>query len=93
MRIDLILVVTKQVGVVDVVITQHRKNAPNTHNCSSSPIDGIFLALEILQTIHSGYLAFGEGIPNNHWAVWIDIPASSSIGLGHTTQHGTIKSM
>ncbi len=62
-----------QMGVADAVTTQHGPHAPNTHNQGSMLINGIFLAPELIQNITLGYLAFGEGIPSNHWAVWIDI--------------------
>jgi len=53
---------------------QHGQQTPNTHNCDSTPIDRIFVLDDFIPAIHSGYLAFGEGIPSNHQAVWIDIP-------------------
>jgi len=62
-----------QMGVADAVTTQHGPHAPNTHNQGSMLINGIFLAPELIQNITLGYLAFGEGIPSNHQAVWIDI--------------------
>jgi len=55
-----------QMGFVEAITTQHGPNTPNTYNCRSKPIDGIFLKPELIQTITSGYLAFGEGIPSNH---------------------------
>jgi len=50
----------------DAVTTQHRNQAPTTHNQGSTPIDGIFLLVHLILTIHSGHLAFGEGLPSNH---------------------------
>jgi len=61
-------------GMAEAMITQHGDNGPNTHNCSSTPIDRIFLPTPLIPAIHSGYLAFGEGIPSDHRAMWIDIP-------------------
>jgi len=49
------------------------------HNCSSKPIDGIFVSHKLLPMIMGGYLAFGAGIPSDHRLLWIDIPAT---GLG-----------
>jgi len=47
------------------------------HNCSTNPIDGIFVPPLLLPHVMSGYFAFGEGIPSNHRALWIDIPLAA----------------
>jgi len=62
-----------QMGFTEAITTQHRPNTPNMHNHGSTPINGIFLAPDVTQNITSGYVAFGEGIPSNHQAVWINI--------------------
>jgi len=60
-------------GLQDAVTTQHGPSTPNTHNRGSTPIDGIFVPSNFIPAIYSGYLVFGEGIPSNHRAVWVDI--------------------
>jgi len=62
-----------QMGLKDMVTTQHDNSTPNTHNQGSTPIDSIFVPSNFIPAIHSGYLAFGEGIPSNLRAVWVDI--------------------
>jgi len=71
---DPVLAMATQTGLTDMVTTQHGDQAPNMHNQGSTPIDGIFVPTAFIPEIHSGYLAFGEGIPSDHRAVWIDIP-------------------
>jgi len=53
----------------------HHLHPPATHNRGSAPIDGIFILITLLEHCQTGYLAFKEAVPSNHWAVWIDIPA------------------
>jgi len=64
----------QQMGLIETIITQHGTHGPNTHNCGTNPINGIFIPSTLIQDVTSGYLAFGEGIPSNHRAVWIDLP-------------------
>jgi len=76
-REDPVLTTATNMGLQDAVTTQHGKDAPNTHNRGSAPIDGIFLPLQLIHTIRSGYLAFGKGIPSDHCLIWVDIPAAA----------------
>jgi len=71
---DPVLAMATQMGLKDAVTTQHGSSTPNTHNWGSTPLDGIFVLSDFIPAIHLGYLAFREGIPSNHRAVWIDIP-------------------
>jgi len=61
-------------GLVEAITGQHGLEGPNMHNCSTNPIDGIFV---LLPNVTSGYFAFGEGIPSNHRALWINIPLAA----------------
>jgi len=61
-------------GLVEGPTTHHR-HPPATHNRGSLPIDGIFLPNALLNHCELGYLDFGEAIPRDHRALWIDIPA------------------
>jgi len=61
-------------GLVEGPTTHHR-HPPATHNRGSLPIDGIFLPNALIDHCESGYLDFGEAIPSDHRAIWIDIPA------------------
>ncbi len=64
----------RQMGLVETTIAQHGIQGPNTHNQGTTPIDGIFIPTTLIQTVMLGYFTFGESIPSNHRAIWIDIP-------------------
>jgi len=64
-------------GLVEAVTSQHGQLGPNTHNRGTNPIDGIFIPPSLLTNVMSGYFAFGEGIPSNHRALWIDTPLAA----------------
>jgi len=66
-----------QVGLREITTTQHGNQGPNTYNRGTNPIDGIFIPTQLIQEVTSGYLAFGEGIPSNHQALWLDIPIAA----------------
>ena len=66
-----------QLGMTETTITQHGYQGPNTHNRGTNPIDGIFIPTNLIHTVQSGYFAFGEGIPSDHRAIWIDIPLAT----------------
>ncbi len=76
-REDPVLSTVTNMGMNDAVTTQHGHTTPNTHNRGSAPIDGIFLPVNLLPTIQSGYLAFGEGVPSDHRLIWVDIPVEA----------------
>jgi len=76
-RDDPVLSAATNMGMNDVVTTQHGHSTPNTHNRGSTPINGIFLPVHLLLTIQSGYLAFGEGIPSDHRLIWVDLPVEA----------------
>jgi len=62
-------------GLIEGLTTQHML-PPATHNRGSLPIDGIFLPSALLDYCESGYLEFGEAIPSDHRALWINIPTN-----------------
>jgi len=64
----------RSVGLIEVSMNLHVTQPPATHNQGSAPIDGIFIPLTLLEHCQAGYLAFGDGVPSNHWALWLDIP-------------------
>jgi len=66
-----------QMGLREIMTTQHGNQGPNTHNRGTNPIDGIFIPAQLIQEATLGYLAFGEGIPSDHWALWLDIPIAA----------------
>jgi len=47
--------------------------APPTFQQGSWPIDGIFTAPQWLVMAAGGYLSFGDTIPSDHWAIWLDL--------------------
>jgi len=67
----------QQMGLVEAVTSQHGLLGPNTHNHSTNPIDGIFIPPLLLTNVMSRYFSFGEGIPSDHRALWIDIPLAA----------------
>jgi len=64
----------RAVGLVDGP-TYHHSRPPATHNQGSLPIDGIFIPMTLVNQCNMGYLAFGEALPSDHHALWLDIPA------------------
>jgi len=64
-------------GLSKVCSTLHGPSLPATHNCRNLPIDGIFAPDALIPMCCAGYLDFGEGVPSNHCAIWIDIPAAA----------------
>jgi len=75
----------QHLGLSEVIITQHGTHRPNTHNHRQNPVDRIFLPNWLIQEVQSGYLAFREGIPSDHWAVWVDLPLAA-LGWFTTTE-------
>jgi len=73
-RSDEIASTFRQMGLVEVVTSQHGHLGPNTHIRGTNPIDGIFIPPQMVLNVMSGYFAFREGIPSDHRALWIDIP-------------------
>jgi len=45
------------------------------HQQGSKPIDGIFMSYYLISSYTGGYVAFGKGVPSDHQALWLDIPA------------------
>jgi len=44
------------------------------YNQGQFPIKGILLPSEWIPQVAGSYLAFDQGIPSNHRAVWVDLP-------------------
>jgi len=65
-----------QFGLSKVCSTLHGPTLPATYNCRNLPIDSIFAPDALIPMCHVGYLDSGEGVPSNHHAIWIDIPAA-----------------
>jgi len=76
-REELILSTFRQMGLTETMLAQHGNQGPNTHNQGKMPINGIFIPTNLIQTVQSGYLAFGEGIPSDHRAIWIEVPLAA----------------
>jgi len=74
MRSPTIQKLLRSVGMVDGPTSQHW-SPPATHNHRSTPIDSIFLPITLVDQCSMGYLKFGEAVPSNHRALWLDIPA------------------
>jgi len=76
-RTDTIRDPFRQMGLVEAVTEQHGPEGPNTHNRGTTPIDGIFIPPLLLPQVTTGYFTFGEGIPSDHRALWIDKPLAA----------------
>jgi len=70
------------VGLVDSP-TSHHRQPPATHNQGILPIDGIFVPMTLIDQCSMGYLEFGDALPSNHRALWLDILAQSVCPLHH----------
>jgi len=73
-------------GMSVVHPTLHGAQLPTTHNRGTLPIDGIFIPDALIPMRRAGYLAFGEGAPSDHRAVWMDIP----LALLHMSQDNSL---
>jgi len=60
-------------GLVEAITYLNQAPAPPTYQRGSRPIDGIFLAPQLLIAAAGGYLAFGDAIPSDHRAIWLDL--------------------
>mmetsp|Transcript_2278 Transcript_2278/g.3284 ORF Transcript_2278/g.3284 Transcript_2278/m.3284 type:complete len:152 (+) Transcript_2278:90-545(+) len=70
----------EHIRLKEAIINKYKGTPPATHNRGSHTIDGIFVSCG-LEIESGGYLGFGEGIPSDHCAAWVDIAYSN--GLGH----------
>jgi len=60
-------------GLVEAIMSLHSDKAPQTFQRGSYPIDGIFIAPQLLQKLAGGYLSFGDAIPSDHCTIWLDL--------------------
>jgi len=62
-----------QLGLVEAITYLHPTGAPPTYQHGSRPIDGIFAAPQLLAQAAGGYLSFGDAVPSDHRAIWLDL--------------------
>ena len=62
-----------KLGLVEAITYLNSAPVPPTYQRGSRPIDGIFIAPQLLTTAAGGYLAFGDAIPSDHRAIWLDL--------------------
>jgi len=60
-------------GLVEAITHLNQAPAPPMYQQGSQPIDGIFIAPQLLNLASGGYLVFGDAIPSNHCAIWLDL--------------------
>jgi len=60
-------------GLVEAITYLHPEIAPPTYQRGVHPIDNIFMAPQLLEKAASRYLSFGNAIPSDHQAIWLDI--------------------
>jgi len=60
-------------GLIEAITYLHNSTPPPTYQRGSRPIDGIFIAPQLLPFASGGYLAFGDTIPSDHWEIWLDL--------------------
>jgi len=81
-------------GLVEAITWMHNHHPPPTFQRGSCPIDSIFMAPQLLAQVAGGYLSFGDAVPSNHWAIWVDLhllEMSSKIAEGYV-KLGTCRS-
>jgi len=65
----------RSVGLIEVTMVLHTQKPPATHNQGSLPINSIFVPVTLLKQCWMRDLAFGNAVPSDHQAVWLNIPA------------------
>jgi len=60
-------------GLVEAITWIHQGDPPPTYQQGTRPIDGIFVAPQLLDQASGGYLSFGAAIPSDHRAIWINL--------------------
>jgi len=60
-------------GLVKAILYLHPSNTPPTHQRGSHPIDGIFIAPQLLEKAAGRYLSFGDAILSDHHTIWLDL--------------------
>jgi len=58
---------------MEAITWLHPNQPPPTFQCGSQPIDGIFIAPQLLAQGAGGYLGFGDVVPSDHCAIWVDL--------------------
>jgi len=66
----------KDIGLDEVLTMINGWDAPHTHQQGSKLIDRIFMSHYLISSCKGGYMAFGEGVPSNHQALWLDLLAT-----------------
>jgi len=59
--------------MVEAITYLSPEMAPPTYQRGSHPFDGIFAAPQLLKKAASRYLSFGDTIPSDHRAIWLDL--------------------
>jgi len=72
----------RDLGLVEIFLTNHSRCPPPTYNRGQAAIDAIYVTPALLGS-RCGYLAFGDAIPSDHRAIWVDIPYH--IAFGHSS--------
>ncbi len=62
-----------QLGLVEALTWLIPGEAPPTYQRGSHLIDGVFMAPQLLPLATGWYLSFGDAIPSDHRALWIDL--------------------
>jgi len=62
-----------KLGLVEAITWLHQEHPPPTFQCGSQPIDRICIAPQLLPFTAGGFLSFGDVVPSDHWAIWLDI--------------------
>jgi hypothetical protein len=69
----------QSLGLREIFLASHEGRPPPTYNRGTEAIDSIFVS-PALVGCPCGYLAFGEAIPSDHRALWVDIPFQLAFG-------------
>jgi len=60
-------------GLVEAITYLNAGPVPPTYQRGSRPIDGMFIAPQLLPFAAGGYLAFGDAVPSDHRVLWLDL--------------------
>jgi hypothetical protein len=66
-------------GLHEIFLSTHDGRPPPTYNRGRDAIDAIYVTTS-LRGSRCGYLAFGDAVPSDHRALWIDVPYTVAFG-------------
>jgi len=62
-----------RLGLVEALTWLYPTSPPPTYQRGQRSIDGIFIAPQLLAMAAGGYRSFGDAVPSDHRAIWLDL--------------------